>query len=86
MAKDITVELRIGRKLTIYLPKAVAEALNIDEGDKVFLTVSGRKMVIEKVEDPIDLAIRGSKFASITPEEVEWISLNEQNRHAEGLT
>lgn len=42
------------------------------------LTVVGRNVVIENVEDPIDLALSAEKFASMNPDQVEEISLEEQ--------
>jgi len=74
--------MRIKKRYAIYLPEAVVKALNLKEGDKVILNVSGNALIVEKIHDPIQLALSGSKFASITPEQVEAISLEEQERYA----
>ena len=75
------IEVRIGKRYAIYLPKAVVKALGLREGDKVVLNVSGNALIMEKIHDPVQLALSGSKFASITPEQVEAISLEEQEKY-----
>jgi antitoxin component of MazEF toxin-antitoxin module len=62
------------------LPKAVVEALNLKEGDRVLLRVSGSVVTLESLQDPIQLALQGKKFASITPDQVEAISLEQQGK------
>jgi hypothetical protein len=47
------------------------------------LTVTGTSVVLESLQDPIQLALDGKKFASITPEKVEAISLEEQRSNTE---
>jgi hypothetical protein len=61
----------------------VVNALNLEEGAKVLLKVTGTTVVLETLQDPIQLALHGKKFASITPEKVEAISLEEQRGSAE---
>ncbi|MCD6529553.1 AbrB/MazE/SpoVT family DNA-binding domain-containing protein [Candidatus Bathyarchaeota archaeon] len=75
---SLVIETRIGKKYTLYLPKAVVKALNLKEGEKVLLRVSGNTLILETLPDPVQLALHGDKFASITPEQVESISLEEQ--------
>ncbi|MEM2897632.1 MAG: AbrB/MazE/SpoVT family DNA-binding domain-containing protein [Candidatus Bathyarchaeia archaeon] len=75
---NLTVEARVGKKYAIYLPKAVVEAVGLREGEKVLLKVSGSTVLMEVLHDPIKLALSGKKFASIRPEQVEAISLEEQ--------
>ena len=62
------------------MPKAVVEALNLKEGDRVLLRVSGSVVTLESLQDPIQLALQGKKFASITPDQVEAISLEQQGK------
>lgn len=80
----LTVETRVGKKHAIYLPKAVVKATGLREGERVLLRVAGNTVVIESLQDPIELALSGKKFASIRPEQVEAISLEEQTSHAKG--
>lgn len=80
----LTLEIRVGKKYTIYLPRSVVKALNIKEGDKVLLRVSEGRIIIEPLVDPIELALSEDKFAHVKPEEVEVISIEEQRRYVEG--
>ncbi len=72
---------RIGKKFTLHLPKKIVDYLKIKEGDKVKISVEGKKMVVEVIRDPIDLALHGKMFAKISAEEVEKISLEEQSKY-----
>jgi len=81
---SLTVETFIGKKYAIYIPKAIVKALNLKEGERVLLRVAGNTLILEVLQDPIQLALSGKKFASITPEQVEAISLEEQASHVEG--
>ena len=76
------METRVGKKNTIYLPKAVVEATGLKEGERVLLRVAGNTVVLESIQDPLELALSGKKFASMKPEQVEAISLEEQASHA----
>ncbi len=80
---SLTTEGQIGKKHTIYLPKAVVEEASLEVGMKVLITVEGNRIIIEPVPDPVALAIHGEKFASMTLEEIEVISLEEQSKHTE---
>lgn len=80
---SLNIETKIGKKYALYIPKVIVEALDLEEGSKVVLRVEGRKIILEVVKDPICLALEGKKFASLTPEEIERISMEEQNKHAE---
>jgi len=79
---SLTVEAHIGKKYALYLPKAVVEAIGLREGERVLLRVTGNTVTLESLRDPIELALSGDKFASIEPETVEAISLEEQTSHA----
>lgn len=80
---SLTVETKIGRKFTVYLPKVIVEALDLKEGERVLLKVTGNTLTLESLKNPIQLALTGKKFASITPEQAETISVEEQARQAE---
>jgi len=67
----LKIKTRVGRKNTLYIPKAVAEAVGLKEGSMVLLSVKDNKIIVEVVPDPFDLALRGSKFAKTTFEEFE---------------
>jgi bifunctional DNA-binding transcriptional regulator/antitoxin component of YhaV-PrlF toxin-antitoxin module len=82
----LTTEVRVGKKYTIYLPRAMVRALRLEEGGKALLTLTGTGIILEKLQDPLRLAVEGKKFASITPETVEAISLEEQRGSAENTS
>lgn len=65
------VKVRISKKRTLYIPRAIAETVGIQEGDFVKLRVEGSKIVIEPALDPFYFALKGQKFAKITFEEFE---------------
>jgi antitoxin component of MazEF toxin-antitoxin module len=75
---SLTVEARVGKKYAVYLPRALVEAVGLKEGEKVLLRVAGNTVLLESIKDPVKLALTGKKFASISPEQVEAISLEEQ--------
>lgn len=73
------VKVRISKKNTLYIPKAIANNVNIKEGDMVKLKIDGSKIVIEAIPNPFNLALKGSKFAKTTFEEFEKESEELQN-------
>ncbi|BCU69849.1 AbrB/MazE/SpoVT family DNA-binding domain-containing protein [Stygiolobus caldivivus] len=73
-------KIRVGKKLTIHIPKAVAEELSIKEGDVLSLNVKGNKIILEH-NDAILLSLKGKKFAKVTIDEVEKISEEEQGKY-----
>lgn len=79
----LTRESQIGKKNTVYLPKAVVEEVSLEVGMKILITVEGNRIIIEPVPDPITLALHGKKFASMTIEEMESTSLEEQSKYTE---
>ena len=79
---SLTIQATIGKKHAIYLPKAVVKALGLREGERVLLRVAGNTLVLEAIQDPIQLALSGKKYASVRPEQVEMISLEEQAGHS----
>jgi len=82
---NLSAEIKIGKKYIIYLPRKIVKALNIKEGDKAVLTVIGNKVVIELIPDPIELALSSKKFVKITQEELEAISVEEQEKYVESI-
>ncbi|MEB3778808.1 MAG: AbrB/MazE/SpoVT family DNA-binding domain-containing protein [Desulfurococcales archaeon] len=75
---SIVVETRVGRKRVIVIPKAIAEAVKIDEGQRIRIMAVGGEIVIKPVRDAVWLALYGRKIGRIMPEEVEEESLREQ--------
>ncbi|ADN50464.1 AbrB/MazE/SpoVT family DNA-binding domain-containing protein [Vulcanisaeta distributa] len=77
----LEVRVRVSKKNTIYIPKAISEAVGISEGDYVVLRVDGNKIIIERVEDPFEYALKVKKFAEVTFEEFERESEEMQNEY-----
>jgi AbrB family looped-hinge helix DNA binding protein len=73
--------VRVSKKNTIYIPKDIAEKLGIVEGSYLELRVEGDKLMAIPIPDPFWLALKGSKFAETTLEEIERISEEEQIRY-----
>ena len=65
------IKVRISKKFTLYIPKAIAEAVGLKEGDYVKVRVKNSKIILEPAPDPFDIALRGPKFAKTTFEEFE---------------
>ena len=82
----LTVKSRVGKKHAIYLPKRIVEALDITEGQQILLEAAGDTLILKLLKDPLQLALSENKFASITPEMIEVISLEEQATHIKGST
>ncbi len=79
----LTMEIRVGKKRTIVIPKAVAEVLGIDEGSKLLLEVKEGYMVLKPVPDAIYLSLYGEKIARTSLKELEETSVEEQKRYIE---
>ena len=77
---SIVVETKVGKKRVIVIPKAVAEAVKIREGQRVRVMAIGDRIVIEPVRDAVWLALYGRKIGRILPEEIEEESLIEQKK------
>jgi len=75
---SIVVETKIGRKRVIVIPKVIADAVKVHEGQKVRIMAVEDKIVIEPVRDAIWLALYGRKIGKILPGEIEEESLHEQ--------
>lgn len=66
-------KVRVTRKNTLYIPKAIAEVVGIQGGCTVKLRVKGSNVILEVLQDPFDLALKGSKFAKTTFSDFERV-------------
>ncbi len=80
---SLVVESKVGRKRVVVIPKAIAEAVKIREGQKIRIMAVEDKIVIEPVRDAIWLALYGEKIGRVLPEEIEEESMREQEKLAE---
>ena len=78
----MTTEIRVGKRRTIVIPKAIAEALNIEEGSRLRVEVKGDRIILKVVPDAIWLSVHGEKFAKVTLKELEEESVEEQEKYA----
>ncbi len=67
----LEARVRVSKKLTLYIPKAIAESTGIKEGSIVKLRVEDSKIIIEPLPDPFDYALRTPKYAKTSFEEFE---------------
>ena len=74
------METKVGKKRVVVIPKKIAEAVKLREGQRIRITVAGDSIVIKPVRDAIWLALYGRKIGKIMPEEVEEESLHEQEK------
>jgi AbrB family looped-hinge helix DNA binding protein len=77
---SLTIELRVGKKRTVVIPKAIAEALNIDEGSRLLAEVKDGYIILKPLPDAITLSLKGNKIAKVTLNELENASIEEQQK------
>jgi antitoxin MazE len=77
---SLTIELRVGKKRTIVIPKAIAEALNIDESSRLLAEVKDGYLVLKPLPDAITLSLKGNKIAKVTLKELEAVSIEEEKK------
>ena len=76
--------VKVGRKRVITIPKAAAEEVGLVEGGKVKITVEGGRLILEPIRDAIWLSMYGEKVARVTFEELEAVSIEEQEKYIGG--
>jgi len=81
---SLSLEIRVGRRRTIVIPKPVAEALGIREGSRLELRLEDGRIVLEPILDAVELSLRGEKIARTSLEELEAESVERQKRYIEG--
>jgi len=78
---SVSTEVRIGKRLTLVIPRNVAEKLGIKEGDKIKITVVEDKLVLQPIRDAVWLSLYGKKVAKVTLEDLEATSIEEQDKY-----
>ena len=56
---------RVGGSLGVILPRDIAEAMEVEAGSEVRLTLVGRQVVIEPVDDTLDADAFRRAFAAV---------------------
>jgi len=77
------VEVKVEKKFALHIPKAIAEQLDLREGGKMSLCIEDNKLILEPIgiTNAVELAVKGKKFASVSFEEIEKISQEEQGKY-----
>jgi antitoxin MazE len=77
------VEVKVEKKFALHIPKAIAERLDLREGGKMSLCIEDNKLILEpkRIKHAVELAVKGKKFASVSFEEIEKISQEEQGKY-----
>ncbi len=68
MMKAEEIQVRVGKRRTLYLPAKVTRKLDISEGDVLIMRVENGKIILEPIPK---LLVRRKKWASTTLEEFE---------------
>ena len=71
------VTIRVGKRYALYIPKRVAKALGIEEGDLIAMEVRNGEIRLRPVRRPK----LGEYWAEVSPEEVEEVG-KELSRNA----
>ncbi len=79
-----SAEVRVGKRRTIVIPRQLAEEVGIEEGRRVLIEARGGELVLRPVPDAIDLALQGDYVAEVSLEEIEEISIDEQEKYILG--
>jgi len=77
------MNVRVGKKRTIVIPKAVAEALDINEGSKLVLELKEDYIILRPIPDAVTLSMKGRKISRVSIDELEAVSLEEQKKYIE---
>ncbi len=79
---SLAIETRVGKKRVVVIPKAIAEAVGLSEGQRIRIRAEDGRVIIEPVRDALWLALHGRKIGYIEAEELEEESLREQEKLA----
>ncbi len=78
------MEVRVGKRRTMVIPKRIAEKLGIEEGSRLEVEVKDNCLVLKPVKDAVWLSIHGKKLLIISLRELEAESIYEQEKYIKG--
>ncbi len=78
------MEVRVGWRRTIVIPRAGRRGAGHPEGGRLGLRVEGGRIVLEPFPDAVELSLHGEKIAGVSLEELEAESVWWQRRYAGG--
>ncbi len=73
--------IKVRKRNAVYIPKRIAKETGISEGTDLIITASRNRITMEVVDDPIELAVKGRKYATVAFEELEELSEEAQSLH-----
>jgi antitoxin PrlF len=76
----VDVAARLASEGQVTLPKAVREALGLKEGDQIVFRVEGRRVVLARTADLLDLA--GTVSVPASKRGIPWEKVRRQVRSA----
>ena len=77
----LVLEVTVGKRRTIVIPKRVAEMLGISEGSRLELRVEDGRIVLEPIPDAVELSLQGEKAARTSLDELEAESIEQQRKY-----
>lgn len=77
----LVLEVTVGKRRTIVIPKRVAEMLGINEGSRLELRVEDGRIVLEPIPDAVELSLQGEKAARTSLDELEAESIEQQRKY-----
>ncbi|MDA4111584.1 MAG: AbrB/MazE/SpoVT family DNA-binding domain-containing protein [Thaumarchaeota archaeon] len=69
---------KVAKKRALYPPKKIMDKLDMNEGQLVNYRIEDKKLVVEPVRDPLELALKSKKWGKTTVKEFEEESEKEQ--------
>ncbi|WP_052287748.1 AbrB/MazE/SpoVT family DNA-binding domain-containing protein [Hyperthermus butylicus] len=81
---SIVFRVKLSSKGAVYLPRDVLRRLGLREGCELLLHLEGSRIVLTPVYDPLELALKGPKYARVAFEEFEEWSEKWQQEQLEG--
>jgi antitoxin component of MazEF toxin-antitoxin module len=76
---SLEVKGKVAKKYALYPPKSIIEQLGLREGQTVAYELTGRRLIVNPIEDPLELALRSKKWAKTSVKEFEDESQREQD-------
>ena len=77
------IELKVGSKGELFLPKSLRENLGLKPGDKLYLELKNDTIIIKKIPDLLELLNLPPISKPMTPEEIDKELGKEQEKQIE---
>jgi antitoxin component of MazEF toxin-antitoxin module len=68
----------VAKKRALYPPKSLMDQLDLKEGQLLNYKIEGKRLVVEALRDPLELALKTTKWGKTTVKEFEEESVKEQ--------